>query len=475
MTVQDGIEFHKGWGTLTANDVAYTYNALNTKQTPEARHDSGGEVIQLLNGVEALNDQVARFNWANLDGTAFVRLFADSGEGIGIFSKRSFDEMGAEWMRTNIIGSGPFQMDGWVQQEGIFTSAIQGHWRQTPYIERAVYLEVPEASTRRAMLETGEVQVAAVDVKDWPALLGAGSNIAKAPEGATLSHQFPWGGNYWENVDPRPDMNNAPIDRVRHTELAWIGDPYENGDEFDPNTPSMQSSLKVRQALGMSIDRETINEVILSGLGTPAYIGGINVADPMWNANADRWTVPYDPDRAAELLAEAGYADGGFTLHWWAGLNGADIEISEAIAADWLSRFNIESEHDRRTYTTIRPSMVQREFPVLRMHSCCTTPVDWPGQWTMSAVGIDSYNYGLEFPKSTEVQIIKTTTTDNDAVLQASQEWIDYISDWQLISAIAQIDVAPLYRADEISEWEMRPHTNDRIGGFKSPEGVQLR
>jgi ABC-type oligopeptide transport system substrate-binding subunit len=225
----------------------------------------------------------------------------------------------------------------------------------------------------------------------------------------------------------------------------------------------------------MAIDRDTINEVIMSGLAKPAYIGGISVSDPMWEDNKDSWTVSYDPDRAVELLAEAGYPDGGFTLHWWAGLSGADIEISEAIAADWLARFNIQSEHDRRTYTTIRPSMVQRDFPVLRMHGCCTSPVDWPGEWIFSGYGIDSYNHGLEFPKASETMAFKTTSTDVDAVLAKSKEFVDYMSEWQLMSAIAEIDVAPLYNTQSISSWDMRPLTNNRLGGVKSPEGIRLR
>lgn len=476
-TIQEGVEFHKGWGPLTAHDVEYTFNALNTKHTPEARHDSGGEVIQRLDGVEALNDRVARFNWANLDGTAFVRLFADAGEGIGTFSGRSFEEMGAEWMRTNIIGSGPYEMEGWVQQEGIFLRAVPDHWRKTPFAERFIYLEVPEASTRRAMLETGEVQIADIDVKDWPSLL-SGSDYAKSPEGSKLAYAFPFGGNYWESTDPRAgDTFGDPLERIRRTENPWVGDPYENGGDFDPNTASMQSSLKVRKALAMAIDREAINEVILSGLGTPAYLLGISVADPLWTENADAWTVDYDPDQSKTLLAEAGYPDGGFTLQWWAGpvTGAASIEISEAIAADWLTRFNIQSEHDRRTYTTIRPSMVQRDFPVLRMHGCCMVPASWPVQWIMSSIGIDSYNHGLEFPKATEVQQGKDTASSTEEILALSKDFVDYMSEWQLGTGIAEMDVAPLYRTEDIASWNMRPSTNNRLAGIKHPEWVELR
>lgn len=469
MTIQEGVEFHKDFGPLTAEDVAWTFNALNTKITPEAAHDSGGEVIQLLDMVEAIDERTARFNWAQpLGGTTFVRLFADAGEGIGTFPKRAFDEMGGEWMRTNIVGTGPFQMDEWTQQKGIYVSAIPDHWRKTPYLERFVYLEVPEASTRRAMLETGEAQIGMIEVKDWPAMIG--DEIVKASEGSALAYMFPFGGNYWENIDP---STGDAITRERDiVGRPWIGDPYEGGGtEFNPDTESMQRSLKVRQALMMAIDRETINEVLLSGLGEVSYVGGISVRDPAYD---EKWNISYDPEGAQQLLAEAGYPDGGFTLHWWAGLNSADIEISEAIAADWLNLFNIQAEHDRRTYTTIRPSMVQREFPVLRMHSCCLTPVEWPDEYSFSALGINAYNYGIEVPKATENYNAKIEATDPDEVMRLSTELVDYLYEWRLIASIAELDIVPLYRANDIAEWQMRPSINNRLGGIRHPEWVRL-
>ncbi len=466
--IQEGVKFHKGFGDFTAADVAYTFNAMNTKITPEARHDSGGEVTQTLDLVEVIDSTTARFNWAAYGGTTLIQLFADAGEGIGIFPKKAFDDMGGEWMRTNIVGTGPFEMEEWTQQKGMFLRAVPDHWRKTPFVERFIYLEVPEPSTRRAMLETGEAQIGAISLKDWPALLG--SDFVKAPESTKLSHAFPFGGNYWENTDPR---TGEPIERVRDTSRAWVGDPYENGNTFDPNTPSMQNALKVRQALNMAIDREAINEVILSNLGNLAYIGGVSITEPIWKANEGKWKVDYDPERAKALLSEAGYAN-GFTVFWWAGLNSADIEISEAIAADWLSRFNIRSEQDRRTYTTIRPNLVSRTFPVLRMHGCCTDPAPWPREWIWSALGVNSYNHGLEVPKASEIQQKKVAATDVAVMSALTTEMTQYISDWQLLAAIAEVEDAPLFSNKSIAEWQMSPLINNRLGGIRNPEWVRL-
>ncbi len=147
------------------------------------------------------------------------------------------------------------------------------------------------------------------------------------------------------------------LDTVRDTSLPWVGDPFEGGgEEFNPDTASMQSSLKVRQALRMAIDREALNDVILGGLGKPAYLAGQTLNDPVILENGAEWELPYDVDGAKALLADAGYGD-GFEVTFWAGLSNEDVELSDAIAADWLNNFNITAVHDRRTYSTIRPGL----------------------------------------------------------------------------------------------------------------------
>ena len=119
--------------------------------------------------------------------------------------------------------------------------------------------------------------------------------------------------------------------------------------------------------------------------------------------------------------------------------------------------------------------MVQRDFPVLRMHGCCMTPSNWPVQWIFSAVGIDSYNHGLEFPKASEVQLGKDEAGTPAELTALSQDFFDYMNEWQLMTHIAEIAVAPLYRTTDISEWNMRPSTNNRLGGIKHPEWVRPR
>ena len=484
--LNEGIQFHRGWGELTAEDVKWTYHALMPSFTEQARHDSSAEIDLAINNVEPIDTYTARFHWDAFAGHTLTALFTDANEGTGIFPKIetvksgigvATDEEANEWMRTNITGTGSFEMDGWVVQDGMYLTAFTDHWEKVPFVEQVRIREVPEASTRRAMLESGEAQIAGLALKDWPALLGSGL-FAQSPEGSKNIHGFPFGGNYWEwtFANPNsPEFGQDLPETLRDTSLPWIGDPYENSPGvFDENTPSMQRSLKVRRALSMSIDREGINEAILNGLGTPQDLGGQWDTDPVWLENQDKWRYGYNIEEAKKLLDEAGYGD-GFEVHFWAGLSGEDVEMSEAIAADWLNSLNIQSTHDRRTYSTIRPSLVTRTFPVLRMHGCCGWPGTWPIEFIWSSYGRGGYNDALELPKASEVNGFKQSNTDPVLLKEAAVEMRQYLYDWALRPAIVASPGRMIYDVNAVESWNMRPFLQFRHDGIHDLEWVKLK
>ena len=482
--LQKGVQFHKGHGELTARDIEWTYKALLPSFTPEARHDTSGSIDIAIGDLEPIDDYNIRITWDSFAGHTLAQIMTDIGEGTGMFphietvmevNGFATEEEAGEWMRTNIVGTGPFVMDEWVAQNAMFMSAVPDHWEKTPYVANVRALEVPEPSTRRAMLENGQAQVGELALKDWKAMLDTG-RFALAPEGIANPHGFPFAGNFWEHSHA---ATGDVLETVREIDLPWVGDPYEDGGtEFNPDTPSMQRSLKVRQALSMSIDREALNEVILGGLGTPAYLGGQTLKDPVWTENADKWTTPYDLEAAKALLDEAGYSD-GFKVTFWAGLSNEDVELSDAIAADWLNNFNIESEHDRRTYTTIRPGLVTRTFPVLRMHACCGGPATWPTEQIWSSWGRNGYNHGIETPEAARVNKIKNETADQALLKQASVEMRQYLHDWALLPAIVEAPSTALYNIEAIDGdvWAsgMRPMLQFRNAGVSEIEYIKLR
>jgi len=449
-TIRRGIEFHRGFGELTAEDIAYTYNEANpTTQPPQSPH-------------------VVRFPWVAFNAVTFTTTLSDYSEGYGIASKTAIIENGDDWSRQNMIGTGPYILEDWTQGKGIEVRAVADHWRKTATIAVVKWLEIPEGSTRRAMLETGEAQIAQVEVKDFGPLAAEGFLLA--PEGVLTDQAFVYGGNYWETVHP---TSGNPLTRVRNTDLPWVGDPN------DPAT--MARSLLVRQALNMAFERDVMNEALADGLGRPSYLGGISDMDPVFLAHTDEWVIPYDPDKARSLIAEAGYAPDEIELNFWIGPSGLQREVGEALAAAW-AEIGVRTNLDLQVYSTFRPSRINRTSDQLSFFGASGSPAVWPIDWLLSAIVAledgsagGGFNSGVEHPEASTAQLFKLSSDDAAASFAATEVVKGYQFDQGLWPGVFEVAVAPMYNPSLIASWDLAPPGNNRIGGVKHPEFIVLK
>ena len=84
-----------------------------------------------------------------------------------------------------------------------------------------------------------------------------------------------------------------------------------DSDLFQPDNPF--EGPRVREAFARAIDREEINNALFGGIGTPAHILSCHPTDRCFDTQfEDDFTAAYtcDPERAKQLLAEAGYPNG---------------------------------------------------------------------------------------------------------------------------------------------------------------------
>ena len=465
--LHDGIEYHKDWGPMTAHDVVWYFNLIHPLNNPESRHDTGVQQHGILDNAEVVDNETFRFNWAAFAGHTLWMTYTDIQEGMGPFSKSLYDDKGIGYMEENIIGSGPFEVVEWTDAEVVDLQAVPDHWRKTPYINRVRMLHVPEAATRRAMLENRQVQAAEIALKDWPALFEDGFTLA--PETTNTVFAISMAGNYWQSHHP---TTGEPLERTRDISKPWVGDPFENGDTFDPDTPSMQSSKLVREAMSITIEREAINDTILSGIGLPHHLGGIWADDPLFIENQDRWSYEYNPDRARELMAEAGYKD-GFEIEWYGGPG--NIEIFETVAAGWLGDLGIETTFDRQIYTSWRPTIVNRTNTDI-FGGCCYGLPSWPLEWPQNAANFPGgYNTAQEFDESWESFDRKSNTTDPEELKAAAVDWYDFLREWHVWPGIVQHPGGAVYDPDAM-EWEqMRPFHWMRWSGMRSFEWIRLK
>ncbi len=197
------------------------------------------------------------------------------------------------------VGTGPFRLVEWKQDEELILEKNEYYWMDGPFVDRVVIKVVPEASTRVLMLEAGEA-----DFIVFPPPADAQRLAAK--EGITIYN---------------------PVDG------GWraIGMNYQ----IEPFT-----DIRVRQALNYAVDAGSIASRVLFDYAKPLtspYGSG------MWG-HVDVGPYPYDPDKARELLTEAGYPDGfETTLHVGVGHQPEGVAVAQAVQA-YLKEVGVDVE-----------------------------------------------------------------------------------------------------------------------------------
>jgi ABC-type oligopeptide transport system substrate-binding subunit/DNA-binding SARP family transcriptional activator len=136
-------------------------------------------------------------------------------------------------------------------------------------------------------------------------------------------------------------LTASEMDRVRqqyadeylsipHLATHYIG--------FDITRPPFDD-LRVRRAFALAVDKETMADVVLGGYVFPATGGFVPPGMPGHSAGIG---LPYDPDQARQLLAEAGYPNGrGFPAVEWL-INHVHAHVREYLQAQWQENLNID-------------------------------------------------------------------------------------------------------------------------------------
>ncbi len=168
---------------------------------------------------------------------------------------------------TDPVGTGPFKVTEWRKGDRVIMAAWDGYWDDAPALKTVTARFIGDAQAQAAALQSGQVDI--VGDLDAPELFEqfVANDAFKTVAGAG-------------EMEIVAGMNNAKP-------------PFND--------------LRVRQAMMMAVDRPSLIEAVSSGYGTP--IGShFSPANPFYEDLTALF--PYNPEKAKELLAEAGYADG---------------------------------------------------------------------------------------------------------------------------------------------------------------------
>lgn len=154
--------------------------------------------------------------------------------------------------------------------------------------------------------------------------------------------------------------------------INLVTQPYLNteylGIMYDGNNPVMKNSplrdVRVRKALNMGFDRQKMIRYLRNGIGTPGTKGIIPDGLPGYNANAG-YGYAYDPERAAELLSEAGYPKGKGLPAITFSTNASYLDITQFIQSQ-LSQLGVNIKIDVSPPGTLRENIAQGRVPFFR-------------------------------------------------------------------------------------------------------------
>ena len=478
VTLKQGVQFHGGFGELTAADVAWAINKGNPGFNPESATDGGSNWISFLgsNEVLAIDTYTVKFTIASFDPRWSTFILGQSGLGLSITSKKAFDEKGESWVRDNVIGTGPFKVENYSRDDILELSAVQGHHRITPEVTTYTLRAIPDDAVAEAALKTGAVDVSDVALRNMTALQKAGFVVVGA--GAGSFHSISFSGNYWERTHYITGEDLGTNFTVRHT-MPWVGDP-QRPDFGDPpeGMDNMERARLVRNALSLAIDRTLISEVLFAGAAWPNYVYGADINNPNWQ---DKWATPYDPALAATLLDQAGYPknDKGirFEMPFFIRIGRGDEEIGTAVVGMWRE-LGIDVQDWKAQYQTYRPSLIGRTAIAPWIHSAGAespqAPWDWPVMGNSECSrGRGGFNIAVEIRELCVFFDAMSNEGDLAKRIELRNANVEFLAFWMpVIGTVARPNVA-LINPNKIASWDMP--LSVREAALHHPEFIKLK
>ncbi len=251
-------KFHNG-DPVTADDVKFSFERYR-----------GGAAKILKDTVKEIQTPapnrvrfVFKEPWP--DFPAFYGTFVASAG--WVVPRKYVERVGEDAFRKAPVGAGPYKVVSFNPGVELVVEAFEGYWRKVPSIKRIVFRSLPDETARAAALKNGEIDLAML-------LSGPTAHDIRRTAGMKLV---------------------APL-----LGIFWLDFP----DQWDPKSP--WADKRVRLAASLAVDRQALNEAETIGLSRP-----VGSTVPRDFEFALPFEPPaFDPKRARQLLAEAGYPNG---------------------------------------------------------------------------------------------------------------------------------------------------------------------
>lgn len=295
-TLAEGVTFHDG----TPCDAAAVKKAVTRLVSHPAGLSATWQIDDPDKQIVVVDPLTIRFDLP--DSRPFFERQVSSQYGFWIASPTAAeknstgpDDLGSQYLQSHPVGTGPFVLDGLEPgQSATFAKspAYRGGWAH-PHFERVITKTIPVSSTRRQLLEAGEADIA----------------LTMEPEDLVKL-----------KADPRFSLSDAPTFTVQFIAFARDG---------------KLADARLRKAICHAFDHDAyIQDVALGTADKPTSV----FPSLMVGMDDKSRLLPFDPEKAKALLAEAGFAEGTeLTMAYYAGFGDVEGQMLQA----WLSDIGV--------------------------------------------------------------------------------------------------------------------------------------
>ena len=245
--LRDDVTFHDGT-PVTADDVVFSIELYKASEYQ-------GSQISMLSSVEATDEHTVV---CHLDApySPFLQGICSP-----MIASKAYYESSEDDFVNNPIGSGPYKFVSRAKGSNIKLEANEDYYRGAPEIKEVTFEVIPDSSTKAIALQTGEVNFAEIDSATKPQL----------------------------EANPAITIAEVPPSSFSYIAMNTEKEPFND--------------VKVRQAINYAIDRDNLVAVCYDG---EAEVNSNICAKERFGYSDDQFQYTYDPEKAKELLAEAG-------------------------------------------------------------------------------------------------------------------------------------------------------------------------
>ncbi|KNE21704.1 oligopeptide ABC transporter substrate-binding protein [Virgibacillus pantothenticus] len=285
-TLKDGITWHDG-EPLTTEDVAYAYEVIAHPDYEGMRYTNVNMIegveaynkgkVDSISGIEIVDEKTIVLSLTDVAPNTISNLWSypmpkHHYEGIEVADLPESDAV-----RKNPIGTGPFKVKNIVPGEMVEMEKYADYWQGEPYLDGVVY-KVIDASVATGSLKNGEIDIMQAPSSQYPEIKKL-DNVEAIEEPALSFNYIGFKLGHWDAEKGVNVMDNKKF-----------------------------QNKQLRKAMAYAIDIQGILDSFSNGLGE---VIGAPVPPVSW-AYADQSELEqynYDPEKAKELLDEAGYVD----------------------------------------------------------------------------------------------------------------------------------------------------------------------